>query len=55
MLFDPSTKSTPTTPEYRNDEDVEVLNSEVSRIKSIRDCIFYLFINQFSTEAKNLI
>ena len=44
MVFDPSiTISTPTTPEYRNDEDVELLNTQVSKIKNIRDCIF-LFI-----------
>lgn len=36
MLLDPLTTSTPTTPEYRNDEDVQVLNTEVSRINGIR-------------------
>jgi len=30
MLLDPVTTSTPTTPEYQNDEDVQVLNTEVS-------------------------
>lgn len=39
MLFDPSTTpttiSTHTTLEYRNDEDVEVLNIEVSKIKIV--------------------
>jgi len=45
MLFDPSTTpttiSTLTTPEYRNDEDVEVLNIEVSKIK-ILGIVFFI-------------
>jgi len=36
MLLDPLTTSTPTTPEYRNDEHVQVLNTEVSRINGIK-------------------
>jgi len=38
MLLDPFTTSTPTTPEYRNYEDVQVqvLNTEVSRINGLR-------------------
>jgi len=35
MLLDPVTTSTPTTLEYQNDEDVQVLNTEVSNNSKI--------------------